>query len=546
MRNFRTFFRVIMLLVESIRSRFNNFSSISFFAERTHSQVRSDFIGRYMNTRTLQDLVKGRYGRKIAYTSVPEITEENVVSVLGEVIGVFNWNKPIIKYLWDYKNGDQPVLYRVKTVRDDIVNVVVENHAWEIVRFKNAQTYGEPVQYISTSKDEKVSEAVDMLNRLAKVAGKRRKDVDSGEWTSAVGTGFKAIQRTNDPDIPFRIVAPTPMNTFVIYSQETDEALAAVQELKDAEKKNYYLVFTPTHEFRIQNSQLIPLEMNADGVVIYSRLHAFGGIPIIEYPNNQSRISDIELVISMLDAVNTMQSNRMDGIEQFVQSWIKFVNCDIDEDTFTKMKMMGALVVKSNNGSENKADVDVMSQELNQSQAQVAKKDLFDNILSIEAIPNREGNTGGDTQGAVSLRNGWDFSKQAAKLKDAYIEEGDKKLAILMMNCIRITSGASANIVSALDFECQISHSPQDNMMVKAEVFKLLAEAGIHPKVAMESCGLWADSEKTYNVSKPYLDGLYKTADELEKQAEKERQSAETAQQETIREDKDEVIVDEK
>ena len=499
-----------------------------------------------MNTRTLQDLVKGRYGRKIAYTSVPEITEENVVSVLGEVIGVFNWNKPIIKYLWDYKNGDQPVLYRVKTVRDDIVNVVVENHAWEIVRFKNAQTYGEPVQYISTSKDEKVSEAVDMLNRLAKVAGKRRKDVDSGEWTSAVGTGFKAIQRTNDPDIPFRIVAPTPMNTFVIYSQETDEALAAVQELKDAEKKNYYLVFTPTHEFRIQNSQLIPLEMNADGVVVYSRLHAFGGIPIIEYPNNQSRISDIELVISMLDAVNTMQSNRMDGIEQFVQSWIKFVNCDIDEDTFAKMKMMGALVVKSNNGSENKADVDVMSQELNQSQAQVAKEDLFDNILSIEAIPNREGNTGGDTQGAVSLRNGWDLAKTAAKLKDAYIEEGDKKLAILMMNCLRITSGANTNIVNALDFECQINHSPQDNMMVKAEVFKLLAESGIHPKVAMESCGLWADSEKTYNVSKPYLDGLYKTVDELEKQAEKERQSAETAQQETIREDKDEVIVDEK
>lgn len=499
-----------------------------------------------MNTRTLQDLVRGRYGRKIAYTSVPEITEENVVSVLGEVIGVFNWNKPIIKYLWDYKNGDQPVLYRVKTVRDDIVNVVVENHAWEIVRFKNAQTYGEPVQYISTSKDEKVSEAVDMLNRLAKVAGKRRKDVDSGEWTSAVGTGFKAIQRTNDPDIPFRIVAPTPMNTFVIYSQETDEALAAVQELKDAEKKNYYLVFTPTHEFRIQNSQLIPLETNTDGVVVYSRLHAFGGIPIIEYPNNQSRISDIELVICLLDSINTMQSNRMDSIEQFVQSWIKFVNCDIDEDTFAKMKMMGALVVKSNNGSENKADVDVMSQELNQSQAQVAKEDLFDNILSIEAIPNREGNTGGDTQGAVELRNGFDFAKTAAKLKDAYIEEGDKKLAILMMNCIRIQTGASSNIVNPLDFECQISHSPQDNLMVKTEVFKMLAEAGVHPKIAAETSGLWADSEKVYNLSKPYLDGLYKTVDELEKQAEKERQSAETAQQETIREDKDEVIVDEK
>ena len=67
-------------------------------------------------------------------------------------------------------------------------------------------------------------------------------------------------------------------------------------------------------------------------------------------------LSDIELVIDILDAINNMQSNRMDAIEQFVQSWVKFVNCDIDKETFQEMKMAGALVVKSNNG-ENKADV---------------------------------------------------------------------------------------------------------------------------------------------------------------------------------------------
>ena len=122
-----------------------------------------------------------------------------------------------------------------------------------------------------------------------------------------------------------------------------------------------------------------------------------------------------------------MQSNRMDAIEQFVQSWIKFVNCEVDEKSFIKMKMQGALVVKSNNG-ENKADVDIMTQELNQTESQVAKDDLWNNALSISAIPNKQGNTGGDTQGAVELRNGWDFSKQRAKLKDPYIKDAEKRL----------------------------------------------------------------------------------------------------------------------
>ena len=149
-----------------------------------------------MNRMLFQDLVKGSYGRKIAYTDVAEITEENVLDVVGSCIGVFNHNKVAIKYLWDYKNGDQPALYRKKTVRDDVNNKIVENHAWEIVRFKNGQTYGEPVQMVSARKDENINTAVDKLNRYLAAAGKATKDINSGEWTSAVGTGFKAVQKT--------------------------------------------------------------------------------------------------------------------------------------------------------------------------------------------------------------------------------------------------------------------------------------------------------------------------------------------------------------
>ena len=471
-----------------------------------------------MNTQHLQDLVKGEYGRKIAYADVEKIDESNVVSVVGSCIGVFNNNKRIFKYLWDYKNGDQPIRYRRKVVRDDVNNPIVENHAWEVVRFKNGQTNGEPIQCVCTSKDEAKNKGVDRFNDYCRVAGKHTKDISSGEWTHATGTGFKAAQRKVGKKIPFGIAVPTPINTFIIYSRQTEEPLLAVQELKDSDGEWYKLCFSETHEYRIKNGSLLTLSTAEDGTEVKSKLHAFGGIPIVEYPNNQSRVSDIEIVMDLLDAINNMQSNRMDAVEQFVQSWVKFVNCEVDEDAFKAMKEMGALVVKSNNGAENKADVDIMSQELNQTESQVAKDDLWNNALSILAIPNKQGNTGGDTQGAVELRNGWDFSKQAAKLHDPYTVDAERRLNRVLLNIIRQEKGDNECPFDEMDYDVQISHSPTDNMQTKTQVLQMLLSCGIHPLVAIKVCGLWTDAEKVFLLSKPYLDNLYKTIDDAIKE----------------------------
>lgn len=453
-----------------------------------------------------QDLVKGCYGRKIAYTDVETITDENIVKVIGNSIGAFYYNKTVIEYLWNYYKGDQPVLYRTKVSNEDICNSIVENHSYEIVQFKVGQTYGEPIQFVSRKEDDATNKAVDTLNDYMENANKQEKDIKAGEWQSATGTSFKAAQFSNG-DIPFRIVAPTPMNTFVIYNRGTEEPILSVQELKDENGKSYKQCYTDTHECKIVNSQVVDW-----------KLHAFGGNPIVEFPNNHERLSDIEIVISMLDAINNMQSNRMDGIEQFVQSWIKFVNCDIDEEQFEKMKMSHALVVKSIN-KDNKSDVDVMDRELNQTQAQVAKEDVWDNALSILAIPNKQGNTGGDTQGAVELRNGWDFSKTRAKLKDPIVKSCEKRLAKVVLNIIRIKDHDLG--ISVRDFDVQINHSPQDNMYTKAQTLQLLLQSGIHPLIAVRTVGLWGDSEKTYLQSKPYFSNLYKTIEDIEEQEKK-------------------------
>lgn len=452
-----------------------------------------------MNTMYFQDLVRGCYGRKIAYTNVDTITADNVVKVIGSTVGVFNWNKPVIKYLWHYYKGDQPILYRHKLTNEDITNKIVENHAYEIVQFKVGQTYGEPIQFISRKDDENINKAVDILNDFMADANKQEKDIKAGEWQSATGTSFKAVQPKNG-DVPFRIVAPTPMNTYVIYNESTEEPMLVVQELKDEDGNWYKMAFSDTMSFRIVDSK-----------VVERKLHTYGEIPIVEFPNNHERISDIELVIGMLDAINNMQSNRMDSIQQFVEYWVKFVNCEVDTETFEKMKMSHALTVKSIN-KDNKSDVEIMTQELNQTQCQVAKDDLLDNLQAILAIPNRESqNSGGDTQGAVSLRAGWDFSKTRAKQKDPIVKSAEKRLAIVALNVLRLAGNDLK--LSPRDFDVQINHSPLDNLYTKTQALAQMLQAGINPRIAVATCGLWGDAEKVSLQSQPYFDVLYKTID---------------------------------
>lgn len=243
-----------------------------------------------------------------------------------------------------------------------------------------------------------------------------------------------------------------------------------------------------------------------NGAVTESGINGFGGIPIIEYPNNHDRLSDIEIAITMYDAINKYQSDRLNGVEQFVQALMKFKNCEIDEAEFVKMIKLGAVSVKDvGNGTQ--SDVDLMTAELNQSESQVAKDDIYNNMLIVEAMPNRQSNTGGDTGNAVYLRNGWDFAERDAKLVEAFTKEAEKASARIILNIIRKTS-MDVNI-STRDFDVKITRNPTDNMLVKAQALDYLFKNKIHPLIALITCGLFSDPQKVYEMSLPYLGTIY-------------------------------------
>ena len=455
------------------------------------------------------DVCRGNFGRKIIYSSAEQINADNIVEELGKALAIHWQNRREINYLDRYYRGDQPILYRQKVVRPEINNRTVENHALEIVRFMTAQNFGEPVQYVSRKDDENITKMVDDLNDLMSTIDKSAYDIELGEWQSICGTAYRFVWVEGVDDTPFEINTLNPKDVFIVYSSRNgNKPLMSVQQIRTTEGRNRYICYTDKWYYEIENSKID---------ITKTKVNGFFKIPVIEYPNNSRRLSDIEIVITMLDTLNKIQANRIDGIEQFVQAFMKFVNCDIDENKFLEMCQLGAIKVKAQQGVQ--ADVSMITSELKQDQTQIAKDDVYKNILIIEGMPNREQNTGGDTGQAVYLRNGWDFAEQRAKLDEPIFVRSEKQFLRIALYTLN-TLGSSSIKLKLQDIDVKVTRNKTDNMLVKAQALIYLLEKGIHPKIAIKTCDLWGDPEKVYVQSKEYLDAKYKTDSELKEESE--------------------------
>lgn len=136
-----------------------------------------------------------------------------------------------------------------------------------------------------------------------------------------------------DDDSPFEIYTLDPRNTFVVYNKRSwEQAASGCQVVVDDNGISHYSCYSDHEYFEIVESHIIKAEP-----------HILGDIPIIEYPLNIARIVRLSWVIPLLDAINLTDSNRQDGVEQFIQALMLFHNVDISSDDYEKLREEGAI-----------------------------------------------------------------------------------------------------------------------------------------------------------------------------------------------------------
>lgn len=454
------------------------------------------------NYRPFTAICDCNFGRQVIYTDQAEISESNIVNELDKAISIHEQNVAECDYLDRYYAGDQSILYRAKRNRPEINNKVVVNIAKFVVDSLTADAIGEPIQYVAHEVDDAKSEEIRQLNNMMIAESKDYLDTELVKDSHIFGTAYRFVDLNKDAkeDIDeniFAISNEKPQNAFVCYFSNNHKPAFGCLIRKDVEGNTVYNVYTKTKYFKIVNDNIV--ENGVNGQLM---------IPLIEYPRNSRRLSDIEVTIAMTDEINKLASDRANAVEGYVSSWIKFINCDIDIEKFRQVREEGFFSVTSNNGAENRSDVDIMSQELNQADTQVAMDDLFGKLLMIQGIANREGNTGGDTGSAVALRNGhWDSVKRA-ELDDPIFKRAERMMLKLILRILRVKSGFT---LVPTDIEIKVTRSKFDNALTKAEVLQILLNCGIDYNVAIKEVGLFSDPEQVAKDSQKRMEILYPT-----------------------------------
>ena len=449
------------------------------------------------------------FGRRVLYTDAMEITKDNVAGVIQQVYPAHAANVNEINYLYDYYKGKQPILERIKEVRPEICNRVVVNLAYDIVDFKVSYLLGTAFAYVS---DKDKAKSVALLNDYMNQTGKETLDRELVEWNHICGTAYRYVEAKEPKSVgkdetPFDLFTLDPRTTAVVYSSTfKKKPMCAFTYTFSAENGTVrsFVVYTKDKIFTYDEDTK---EKTISGLA-ESDNH-LGEIPIFEYPANNARLGAFETVLPLLDAYNRISSNDVDGLEQEIQSFLKFINCDLDGDALENLKQYGAIKIKSVDGAP--ADVDSVKTDYSYDGANITKEDIYRNILMICGMPVLgNGKSFSANNGAAALVSGFSQAEMKAKASETMFTGCERRMLNLVLK-ICDTVGKDKLDIRPSDIECKSPRTNYENLQVKAQVLcEMLNTPRVHPKLAFEACGLFSDPENAYLISEEHYEEALK------------------------------------
>ena len=451
------------------------------------------------------------FGRLDIYASSDEITAENVVSELNTALPYHVQNLLQEDFLYWYRRNVTPILRRKKDVRPEIMSRVQIGIADEICTFKDGYFLTQPCFY--TARNDGVQDKVDTLNEFLYRSYKHVADDKIVDWFHTVGKGVLYVEpdRDNDKEVPVHCYSLDPRSAFVVKSLRPGNEPVMGVNMVVVDDQAKFDVFTKKYIFHLSGGvtgRMLTTQVNSDFLATAVSVdkverNALGLIPIIEYRYNSVNMGAFESVVPLIDALSLVQSNRLDGVEQFIQSLAVATNCEFpDGTTANDIRQAGMIVLKSI--GENRADFRILSEQLNQAETQVLIDNLYEQILRICAMPTttKGGRSTSDTGTAVLARDGWFNADCSARNCADLFKESNRQFDRIFVEILKKRGLLDINLS---DFELNIVRNETANIQSKAQAFNTMLASGLHPELAAAKSGISNDPVADIAMSEKYL-----------------------------------------
>jgi len=338
---------------------------------------------------------------------------EITAQVIRDVIVHNDSLKERYDLLEEYYIGQQAITRREKA--DGLSNNrVLINHAKYIVDVNNGYLMGAPVDY-HVAEGSRIEPLLDAYKRQV------MSDLDSEVVKDAAifGLQYEYVYANEEAEpcsaeVDNRyacLVYDTTLEHNPLFGIIYDPI---IEEDKIAGYDIIYCDDKVIREYTISGEDLDVLYQ--DGV---ERPHAFGGVPLIEHRNNPDYLGDFEPVISLIDAYNTLQSDRVNDKEQLVDAILVFAGVDFSEEQMESLRRQKVL-------SKVPADANVhyVTKTLNEADTDILRKNLEDDIHKISLVPNLSDREFMGNSSGVAIRYKLLLFEQNIANKERYFTSG--------------------------------------------------------------------------------------------------------------------------
>lgn len=391
-----------------------------------------------------------------------EITPELAVKfILKHTIGNDRLDR-----LYDYYIGDHQILSRHKD-KNAANNRLVCNHAKYITDCTTGYFLGSPVIYRSRSGKD-ISQIKDVLKRC----DSETQDIDLARFGSIYGVSYEMLYMSDEGEI--RLASLDPRSAFVVYDDTVEQkpmfGVYYMPLSDDSGYKTGYRVYLCDSETVREFFTTLSFNIKGD---VSEYEHCFGGVPIIEYYNNWDRQGDFEQVTTLIDAYDTLQSDRVNDKEQFVDSILVIkgqILGDTPEEetsTYNSIKEYGVMTI------DDTGDAKWLTRQFDEHSVDILRKSLENDIHKFSGVPCLNDESFSGNSSGVAMKYKLIAFEQMTKIKERYFTEGLRIRLTLIANALSVLGSPKTDVS---DIDIIYTHDLPENEKEIAETVSLLKD----------------------------------------------------------------------
>ena len=253
-------------------------------------------------------------------------------------------NKDKYKKMQDYYEGKSSILNRTMIDGNDVNNKVANNYAGYITDMATGYFIGRPVTYTSNEEND----IMDIVQEIYNYNDEQEINAEVAKQTSIKGRCFEVVyldeSDLDENNMPrLRLGKVNAENMMAVYdysiSPEMTFAIRFYDITVNKKKIRKIEVYTKT--------DIIFYEQNGSKLVeIEKKEHFFKIVPVIEYVNNEENQGDFEKVLSLIDAYDKAESDSINNLEYFANSYMYLVGMKgTDMNQIKEMKQLRVLLL---------------------------------------------------------------------------------------------------------------------------------------------------------------------------------------------------------